>query len=175
MVSVKNRVTTKKYALLISSRVVTRGDSIFPSGTLGIRIVHIDGDKISAPIDSSFNGLVLACEWNENSPNERARSWKAYYREIWKIEQADAEKMLKMLRKIKGISSSASVRSFGNYVALVAKALKIKLALKESNHLTGVPGYNFNEYVRVKTSEIANVIDEIVEEVRSSTAKSARA
>ena len=73
-------------------RVVTRGDSIFRFGTLGIRIAHIDGDKISAPVDSSFNGLVLAYEWNENSPNEPAHSWKAYYREIWKIEQADAEK-----------------------------------------------------------------------------------
>jgi len=175
MVALKNRVKTKRYALLINSRVVTRGDSIFPFGTLAIRIVHIDGDKISAPIDSAFNGLVLACEWNEKSPNEPTRSWKAYYREIWKVEHADAERMVKMLRKLKRIRSSASVRSFGNYVAFIARALKIKLALKETMHLTGVPSYNFNEYVHVGTSEIAKVIDEIVAQVRSSAVKSARA
>jgi hypothetical protein len=83
--------------------------------------------------------------------------------------------MVKMLRKLNRIRSSASVRSFGNYVAFIAKALKIKLALRESKHLTGVPSYNFNEYVHVEASEIANVIDEIVDQVRSSAVKSARA
>jgi hypothetical protein len=175
MVALKNRVKTKQYALLISSRVVTRGDSIFPFGTLAIRIAHIDGDKLSAPIDSAFNGLVLACEWNENNPHELTRSWKAYYREMWKVEHADAERMVKMLRKLRRIRSSASVRSFGNYVAVIAKALKINLALKESMHLTGVPSYNFNEYVHVKTSSIAKAIDEIVDQVRRSAVKSARA
>jgi hypothetical protein len=173
--AVKNRVKTRQYALLISPRVVTRGDSIFPHGTLTVRTVHLDGEKISTPIDASFNGLVFACQWDENNTDQPTYSWKTFYREIWKIEHADAEKMIKMLRKVNRISSSASARTFGEYVAFVDRALKIKLALKELDHSTPLSSYNFNEYVHVETSEVANVIDEIVDEVRSSAVKSARA
>jgi len=80
-----------------------------------------------------------------------------------------------MLRKVNRISSSASVGTFGEYVAFVAKALKIKLALRELDHSTPLSSYTFNEYVRVENSKVANVIDEIVDEVRSSAVKSARA
>jgi hypothetical protein len=171
----KDRVKTKQYALLISPRLVTRGDSIFPHGTLAVRMVHLDGEKISTPMDASFNGLVFACQWDENNPDQATYSWKTFYREVWKIERADAEKMVKMLRKVKGISSSASVRSFGEYAAFVSKALKIKLALRELDHSTPLSSYNFHEYVRVEPSEVARVIDQIVQQVRSSTVKSARA
>jgi hypothetical protein len=172
---VGNKVNTKQYALLISPRVVTRGDSIFPHGTLTIRTVHLDGEKITTPMDASFNGLVFACQWDENSPDLPTYSWKALYREVWKIERADAEKMFKMLRKVNRLSSSKSARTFGEYVAFVAKALKIKLALREIDHSTPRLSYNFNEYVHVKNSEVANVIDEIVDEIRCSAVKSARA
>jgi hypothetical protein len=172
---VKDRVKTKQYALLIGPRLVTRGDSIFPHGTLAVRMVHLDGEKISTPMDASFNGLVFACQWDENNPDQPSYSWKTFYREVWKIERADAEKMVKMLRKVNRISSSQSVRSFGEYVAFVAKALKIKLALRELDHSTPLSSYNFHEYVRVETSQVAKVIDQIVAEVRSTAVKSAKA
>jgi len=172
---VKNTVKSKQYALLISPRMLTRGDSIFPFGTFTVRIVHIDGDKLSAPSDASFNGLVFACQWEENNPDEPTYSWKAFYREVWKIERNDAERMVRMLRKLNRISSSASVKSFGQYVAFIAKTLQIKLALKESNHQTGVPSYNFNEYVRIRIPEVAGVADEIFAKVRSSNVMSAGA
>jgi len=163
---------TKQYALLISPHVMTRGDSVTPFGRFAVRIVHIDGDKTSAPIESPFNGLVFACQWNENNPTEPTDSWKALYHEVWKVEYADAERMVKMLRKLNRISASASVTSFGQYVALLASALKIKLALKESMHTTGVPSYKFNEYFHIKPSEIAGVIDATIAEVRSVRVKS---
>lgn len=171
----RNKVNTKQYALLISPRVVTRGDAIFPHGTLTIRTVHLDGEKITTPMDASFNGLVFACQWDENNPDKPTYSWKAFYREVWKIERADAEKMFKMLRKVNRLSSSKSAGTFGEYVAFVSKALKIKLALKEIDHSTPRLSYNFNEYVHVENSEVANVIDEIVHEIRRSAVKSARA
>jgi hypothetical protein len=87
-------------------------------------------------MDASFNGLVFACQWDENNPHQPTYSWKTFYREVWKIEHADAEKIAKMLRKVNRISSSASVGTFGEYVAFVAKALKIKLALRELDHST---------------------------------------
>jgi hypothetical protein len=173
--SVRNKVNTERYALLISTRVATRGDSIFPHGSLTIRTVHLDGERISLPTDASFNGLVFACQWDENNPHQPTYSWKTFYREVWKIEHADAEKIAKMLRKVNRISSSASVGTFGEYVAFVAKALKIKLALRELDHSTPLSSYTFNEYVHVENSKVANVIDEIVDEVRSSAVKSARA
>jgi len=173
--AMRNRVNASRYALLISPRVVTRGDAIFPHGSLTIRTVHLDGEKISTPMDASFNGLVFACQWDENIPDQPTYSWKTLYREVWKIERADAEKMFKMLRKVNRLSSSKSAGTFGGYVAFVAKALKIKLALREMDHSTPLSSYNFNEYVHVKNSEVANVIDEIVDEVRSSAVKSARA
>jgi len=166
---------TKQYALLISPHMVTRGDSVTPFGRFAVRIVHFDGDKTSAPTESPFNGLVFACQWNENNPTEPTNSWKAFYHEVWKVEHADAERMVKMLRKLNRISSSASVTSFGQYVAFVASALKIKLALKESKHATGVPSYKFNEYVHIEPSEVAGVIDAVVAEVRSTGVKSAGA
>lgn len=170
-----NKVNTKQYALLISPRVVTRGDSIFPHGTLTIRTVHLDGEKISPPMDASFNGLVFACQWDEKHLDKPTYSWKTLYREVWKIERADAEKMFKLLRKVNRLRSSKSARTFGEYVAFVAKALKIKLALREIDHSTPRLSYNYNEYVHVKNSEVANVIDKIVDEIRSSAVKSARA
>jgi len=173
--AVKNKIKTEQYALLISRRVVTRGDSIFPHGTLAVRTVHLDGEKVSTPIDASFNGLVFACQWDENNPDQPTYSWKTFYRDVFFIEPAAAEKMVKMLRKVNRISSSASVRSFGEYVAFVAKALKIKLALKELDHSIPLSSYNFNEYVLVEASEVANVIDETVDEIRTSAVKSARA
>ena len=112
--------------------------------------------------------MVFAYQWDENRPYKPTYSWKAFYHEVWKIEHADAEKMVKMLRRVNRISSPAAIGTFGKYVASVAKALKIKLALKESKHATGVPSYHFNEYVPVDASEIANVIDETVYELRSS-------
>ena len=171
----RNKMNTKQYALLISPRVVTRGDSIFPHGSLTIRTVHLDGEKISPPMDASFNGLVFACQWDENNAHQPTYSWKTLYREVWKIERADAEKMFRMLRKVNRLRSSKSARTFGEYVALVSKALKIKLALKEIDHSTPRLSYNYNEYVHVKNSEVANLIDEIVDEIRSSAVKSARA
>jgi len=126
-------------------------------------------------MDASFNGLVFACQWDENSPHQPTHSWKTLYREVWRIERADAERMFKMLRKVNRLSSPKSARTFGEYVAFVARALKIKLALKEIDHSTPRLSYNFNEYVHVKNSEVANVIDEIVEGIRSSAVKSARA
>ena len=171
----RNRVNASQYALLISPRIVSRGDSIFPHGTLTIRTVHLDGEKICPPMDASFNGLVFACQWDENIPDQPTYSWETFYREVWKIERTDAEKMFKMLRKVNRLSSSKSARTFGEYVAVVAKALKIKLALREIDHSTPRLSYNFNEYVHVKNSEVANVIDEIVDEIRSSAVKSARA
>jgi hypothetical protein len=172
---VRNEVNTKQYALLISPRVVTRGDSIFPHGSLTIRTVHLDGEKIGPPMDASFNGLVFLCQWDENRPHQPTYSWKTLYREVWKIERADAEKMFKMLRKVNRLSSSKSARTFGEYVAFVAKALKIKLALREIDHSTPRLSYNYNEYVHVKNSEVANVIDEIVSGIRTSAVKSAKA
>jgi hypothetical protein len=174
MDTVNIRMKTKQYALLISSRVVTRGDSIFPHGTLAVRIVHVDGEKISPPMDASFNGLVLACQWDENDPDQPTYAWKTFYREVWKIEHADAEKMIKMLRKVKRISTTASARSFGEYVAVVARALKIKRALRELDHSTPLSSYNFHEYIQVETSGVAGVIDEIVEKVRGTAVKLAR-
>ena len=171
----RNRVNASQYALLISPRIVTRGDSIFPHGSLTVRTVHLDGEKISTPMDASFNGLVFACQWDENIPDQPTYSWKTFYREVWKIERTDAEKMFKMLRKVNRLSSSKSAGTFGEYVAVVAKALKIKLALREIDHSTPRLSYNFNEYVHVKNSEVANVIDEIVGKIRSSAVKSARA
>jgi hypothetical protein len=94
---------------------------------------------------------------------------------VWKIERPDAEKMFKMLRKVNRLSSSKAARTFGEYAAFVAKALRIKLALREIDHSTPRLSYNYNEYVRVKNSEVANVIDKIVDEIRSSAVKSARA
>jgi hypothetical protein len=125
---VNTRVKTKQYVLLISPRVVTRGDSIFPHGTLAVRTVHLDGEKISPPMDASFNGLVFACQWDEINPGQPTYAWKTFYCEVWKIGHADPEKMVKLLRRVKRISLSASARSFGEYVAFVAKALKIKRA-----------------------------------------------
>ena len=171
----RNKINTKQYALLISPRVVTRGDSIFPHGSLAIRTVHLDGEKISPPMDSSFNGLVFACQWDENNPDQPTYFWKTLYREVWKIERADAEKMFKMLRKVNRLRSSKSARTFGEYVAFVAKALKIKLALREIDHSTPRLSYNYNEYVHVKNSEVAKVIDEIVDQIRSSAVKAASA
>ena len=171
----RNKINTKKYALLISPRIVIRGDSIFPHGSLTIRTVHLDGEKISPPMDASFNGLVFACQWDENNPDQPTYSWKTLYREVWKIERADAEKMFRMLRKVNRLRSSKSARTFGQYVAFVAKALKIRLALREIDHSTPRLSYNFNEYIQVKNSEVANVIDEIVAKIRSSAVKSARA
>jgi len=126
-------------------------------------------------MDASFNGLVFACQWDENNAHQPTYSWKTLYREVWKIERADAEKMFKMLRKVNHLRSSKSARTFGEYVAFVSKALKIKLALKEIDHSTPRLSYNYNEYVHVKNSEVANLIDEIVDEIRSSAVKSARA
>jgi hypothetical protein len=171
---VNTRVKTKQYALLISPRVVTRGDSIFPHGTLAVRTVHLDGEKISPPMDASFNGLVFAYQWDENNPGQPTYAWKTFYREVWMMEHADAEKMVKLLRRVKRISSSASARSFGEYVAFVAKALKIKRALKELDHSAPLSSYNFHEYVQIETSEVASVIDQIVEKVRSTAVNSAR-
>jgi hypothetical protein len=173
-VAVKNRVKTKQYALLISPRVVTRGDSIFPHGTFAVRTVHLDGEKISTPMDASFNGLVFACQWDENHSDQPTYDWKTFYREVWKIDHADAEKMIKLLRKVKRISSSASARSFGEYVVFVAKAVRIKRALRELDHATPLSSYNFHEYVPVESSEVAKVINEVVDQVRSSAVKSAR-
>jgi len=124
---------------------------------------------------ASFNGLVFACQWDENNAHQPTYSWKTLYREVWKIERADAEKMFKMLRKVNRLRASKSARTFGEYVAFVAKALKIKLALREIDHSTPRLSYNYNEYVHVKNSEVANLIDEIVDEIRSSAVKSARA
>jgi hypothetical protein len=163
----------KQYALLISPRAVTRGDSISPFGTMTIRIVYMNGDKLTT--DSPFNGLVFACQWNENNPIEATHGWNSFYHEVWKIEHADAERMVKMLRKVKCICTSMSVTSFGEYVAFVAGALKIKRAFKESKHPTLVPGFNYNEYIGVEISEVASVIDKIVAEVRSPGVRSARA
>jgi hypothetical protein len=163
----KNRVDTKQYALLISPRNVTRGDSIFPFGTLSVRIVHLDGEKIGTPIDASFNGLVFSCQWSETNRYVPTYAWKMSYREVWKIEHADVEKMVKMLRKVNRICSKVSPASFGQYVAFVAKALRINLALRESDHPTPRLGYSFNEYVHVPSSEVAGVIDETVVIVRS--------
>jgi len=126
-------------------------------------------------MDASFNGLAFACQWDENKPHQATYSWKTLYREVWKIERADAEKMFKMLRKVDRLRSSKSARTFGEYVAFVAKALKIKLALKEIDHSTPRLSYNYNEYVHVKNSEVANVIDGIVDEIRGSAVKSAGA
>lgn len=171
----RNKINTKKYALLISPRIVTRGDSIFPHGSLTIRTVHLDGEKISPPMDASFNGLVFTCQWDENNPEQPTYDWKTLYREVWKIERPDAEKMFRMLRKVNRIRPAKSAKTFGEYVALVAKALKIRLALREIDHSTPRLSYNFNEYVQVKNSEVANLIDEIVAKIRSSAVKSARA
>jgi len=126
-------------------------------------------------MDASFNGLVFACQWDENNPDNPTYSWKTFYREVWKIERADAEKMFRMLRKVNRLSPLKSVRTFGGYVAFVAKALRIKLALREIDHSTPRLSYNFNEYVHVENSQVANVIDEIVDQIRSSAVKSARA
>ena len=126
-------------------------------------------------MDASFNGLVFACQWDENNAHQPTYSWKTLYREVWKIERADAEKMFKMLRKVNRLGSSKSAGTFGEYVAVVAKALKIKLALREIDHSTPRLSYNFNEYVQLENSEVANVIDEIVDEIRSSAVESARA
>jgi len=161
-VKIKSKVT--QYALLVSPRAVTRGDSISPFGTMTIRIVYMNGNKITT--DSPFNGLVFACQWSENNPMEATYGWNSFYHEVWRIEHADAERMFRMLRKVKRICASASVASFGEYVAFVARALKIKRAFKESKHTTGVPGFNFNEYDPIKMSEVAGVIDEIVAQVR---------
>jgi hypothetical protein len=169
LVKTKSKVT--QYALLISPRAVTRGDSISPFGTMTIRIVYMNGDKITT--DSPFNGLVFACQWSENNPMEATYGWNSFYHEVWRIEHADAERMVKMLRKVKRVCASASVASFGEYVAFVGGALKIKRAFKESKHPTSVPGFNYNEYVGVDISGVASVIDEIVVEVRSSAARSA--
>ena len=126
-------------------------------------------------MDASFNGLVFACEWDENNPDQPTCSWTTLYREVWKIEHPDAEKMIKILRKVNRISAPKSAKTFGEYVAFVAKALKIKLALREIDHSTPRLSYNFTEYVQVKNSQVASVIDEIVAKIRSSAVKSARA
>jgi hypothetical protein len=126
------------------------GDSIFPHGTLAVRTVHLDGEKISPPMDASFNGLVFACQWDQNNPGQPTYAWKTFYREVWKIEHADAEKMAKLLRRVKRISSSAFARSFGEYVAFVAKALKIKRALKELDHSTPLSSSTSMSMFRLK-------------------------
>jgi hypothetical protein len=131
----RDRVSTTRYALLISHRVVTRGDSIFPHGMLTIRTVHLDGEKISNPMDASFNGLVFACQWDENNPDQPTYSWRTFYREVWKIEHADAEKMVRMLRRVNRIGPAKSARTFGEYVAFVAKALKNQACLKRNRSL----------------------------------------
>jgi hypothetical protein len=82
--------------------------------------------------------------------------------------------MIRMLRKVKRISTTASARSFGEYVAVVARALKIKRALRELDHSTPQSSCNFHEYVQVETSGVAGVIDKIVEKVRGTAVKSAR-
>ncbi|HEY2120100.1 MAG TPA: hypothetical protein VGH37_13010 [Candidatus Acidoferrum sp.] len=158
--------TSKQYALLISPRLVTRGDSISPFGTFAIRIVHIDGEQIIAPTEPGFRCLVFACNWNEKDPTEPTHSWKAFYREVWKIEHSDAEAMVKMLRKLNRISLSASA-SFGQYVASAANALKITLALMESKHATNTPGYHFNDYLGVKPSDVPGAIDGLVTNIRA--------
>jgi len=43
-------------------------------------------------MDASFKGLVFACQWDDDNPHQPTYSWKTFYREVWKIEHADAEK-----------------------------------------------------------------------------------
>lgn len=156
--------TNKVYGLLLDPRAI---DLRTNYGKLEIRIVDITDGKVRNPdSDSPYRDLTFRVQWDKDN-QDRTYGWEVRYRDAFIIGLREAERMVKMLRKIESIEQKLPVRpqTFGQYVGLIAAGLKLDSAKKVAKGETSsyYPEMSFQDW---KLSEAGWLIDSMIEEAR---------
>jgi hypothetical protein len=159
--------TDKTYAILVNRRQVKLSDY----GTFQASIVQVEdnGGLRNPDSDHEFSDLVFSCQW-DTTKSDPTYAWAISYRDIYRVDLHNAERMFKTLRKVSTLGKRFPVEptTFGQFVALSARALGIKTGRKESRRSAGSSSYSENSYIELSLSDVQFSIDEIISETRVS-------
>ena len=107
----------------------------------GFVVINEDGG-VRNPSDSSIDGdqakfadLHFRCQITPGMAEDKTYAHGLYYRNVYSVELEDAERMTKMLRRIRKAEENFPVRpeSFGQYVQLLCHALGVSGAVKATS------------------------------------------
>ncbi len=121
--------------------------------------------------ESCFRGLTFSCQWDSNSPNDETYGWNAQYGKAGIVGLKRAQRMAEMLEKIHKIEKSlpSPPRSFGEYVAAMAKRLGLKSGFagcrKECESVATQSSGTYG-YVPLKDLELQNFVNQLIADRR---------
>src|SRR5882762_2973848 len=154
----------KTYAILVNPRMLKLSEY----GTFQVSIVQVEANGVlrNPDSDDAFNDLIFSCQWDEKSATTYA--WQITYRDVYRVDVCNARRMYKTLQKVEKFSEKFPVQptTFGQHVALSAKAVGIKIGRKESRHSGGHSTYSENEYLDLSLSDVRYSIDQIIADAR---------
>ena len=163
-----------EYAIFIDPKAVKLRDHF---GGLEISIVRIieHGAVRNPGADDPFDNLVFSAQWDRDDQSEHTYGWDVRYRDIYSVEKNDAERMVKMFRRLERINERFPVRptSFGQYVSLTASGLGIKTARLRRKNSLFTSNYSEMEFQTWTIQEAAGIIDGLISETRKEGASHA--
>ena len=169
------------YALLINPRSIRFESGLGGSSGYGrfelniVRIVE-DGKIRNPSTGDSFDDLEFSCQWDQGKQEDRTYAWSVTYRDVYRVDYANAERMLKMLKRVRKIEEKLVVRptTFGQFVTLIAQKLGINQVKKESRRSAASMSYDDNDYSSFAIKEAQSLIDSLIEDARKPAEVEAR-
>lgn len=156
-----------EYAIFIDPKSLRLRDGF---GGLEISIVRITEEGVRNPsTDDPFDNLVISAQWDRDDHSERTYGWDVRYRNVFAVDKQDAERMVKMFRRIERVEKKFPVwpTSFGQYVSLMAQGLGIRSARRRSLNSLDTGNYSQMELQVWRIQEVAGVIDSMIQETRT--------
>lgn len=145
--------------LLLGSKSITQ-DRDFRRMT--ITVVTVENGKVRNPgTDSPFDDLVFTCQWDAAKPSERTYGWSVQYSDVYFVDLPEAERMVKMLKKISKLEFPVNPLSFGQYVVLIAERIGIAALVQERTHRGS--NYSDNTYATLELRQGAWAIDDAIQ------------
>jgi len=94
-------------------------------GTMEVSVVKLENGKVRNDSHGPFDDLVFRCTWSEKLDDGRPYAWEVEYRQVYAVDLANAERMLKVLRKLHRAKLPLQPATFGQYAVLMARVLGI--------------------------------------------------
>jgi hypothetical protein len=114
-------------------------------------------DAFTAP----YASLMFRAQGNVLKAEERETyGWSLEYREVYSVDLNDAERMVKMLRKIANVKLPVQPRTYGQFVQMMCRALGITVAVQLSGKATG--WHTEADYAFFGASDIEWMVDRMV-------------
>lgn len=113
-----------------------------------------------------FDGLTATCHISDD--DTEPYGYRVEYFSPYTVEQKDAERMYKTLKKInnkmkKFENEFGSHKSFGEYVSRFAKAVGAKVVVFYEDFDNAHSNYTYNNFLEYKPGKAVEIVDEFVD------------